>query len=713
MLRLAWVALVIVIGTAPFQRAMADEKKQDDAAAQKMAGTKKATIDADTLAWAKEVVDTRLPQAPDAPDLTGGRGWLNVAKPLSLRGALKGKVVVLDFWCYCCINCIHVLPDLEALEKKYKDQAFAVVGVHSAKFEHEKDDRAIREAIARYEIHHPVVNDADFKIWRAYDASAWPTFAIITPNGKLLGMLSGEGNRGELDALTHVLLERFRKIGELNTKPLPIQLAREAKVARMLSYPGKVCVDAKRGSLFVADSGHHRIVELGLNGTFKRAWGNGERGRRDGGPESSDGPTAQFFRPQGMTRVGAHDLYVCDTENHLLRRVDLKTGVVSTVAGTGKQGHARVPEGPGTKTALSNPWDVLHVPGVGLVIANAGTHQLWRLDLKTGMVGAWAGNGHEQRFDHASLMNAAFAQPSGLATDGRSLFVADSESSSIVRVGLPNGPVETWAGANKKPRDLFHFGDEDGKGLGRRFQHPLGVAIADGVLYVADSYNHKIKAVGIRGGIARVVKTRWGNGKPGHANRKGVRTTTFAQFDDPGGIAANGHELYVADTNNHAIRRIDTKTGDVTTLVLRDVPIPMSHAARSAVVPTSPWPVLPSVADVLGGRLDVKAGTPWTLALTIDVPLGWKLTPGAPARWRVKAANGEVLSIGAFESGRAQGSLKAMVPGDHKLIVQWVYYVCTDAEDGGVCRVRAVDMPVTVRASDTGSSTVTLTDRNP
>ena len=492
---------------------------------------------------------------------------------------------------------------------------------------------------------------------------------------------------------------------------MPLQPERDTQAARTLSYPGKVCVDLARGSLFVADSGHHRIVEVGLDGTFKRAWGNGERGRRDGGAQGSAEPSAQFFRPQGMARVDKHGLYICDTENHLLRRLDLRTGVVSTVAGTGQQGHARDPKGPATKTPLSNPWDVLYVPSVGILIANAGTHQLWRLDTKRKELGPWAGNGHEQRLDATEPMKAAFAQPSGLATDGTSLFVADSESSSIVRVSLPSGPVETWTGANRNPRDLFHFGDEDGKGRGRRFQHPLGVAVTDGVLYVADSYNHKIKSVGLTGERARIVTTRWGTGTPGwHDSTRGAQGAV--QFNDPGGIAAAGDVLYVSDTNNHAVRRIDTKTGTVTTLKLHGVPIPMSSAKRRAAGDAAlPWPILPSVDSTSVPALSIRARAEWTLSLSIDVAAGWKLTPGTPARWRIKDTRGKTLRSGSFAAGRASAPLKALVPGVHKLVVQWVYYVCTDGEQNAVCRVRAIDMDVPVHAAETGPVRAALADR--
>src|SRR5713226_6768695 len=259
-----------------------------------------------------------------APELSGGRGWLNTDKPLSLS-ALKGKVVLLDFWTYGCINCMHIIPDLKKLEKKYPNE-LVVIGVHSAKFENEKDTENIRRIILRYEIEHPVVNDADFAIWKAYAVDAWPTRYLIDPAGYIIGRLSGEGGYDALDKIIGETIADFRKLGELNEAPLKLVLER-AKVGDLpLAFPGKVLVDAKSDRLFIADSDHNRIVIAKLDGTLIETIGTGEHG-------AGDGPfyRATFFRPQGMALDG-ETLYVADTENHLIRRVDLKARTVKTIA---------------------------------------------------------------------------------------------------------------------------------------------------------------------------------------------------------------------------------------------------------------------------------------------------------------------------------------------------------------------------------------------
>src|SRR5438105_8633963 len=251
-----------------------------------------------------------------APELTGARGWLNTDKPLTLS-ALKGKVVLLDFWTYGCVNCMHIIPDLKRLERKYPNE-LVVIGVHSAKFANEKETENIRRIILRYEIEHPVVNDADFAIWNAYAVNAWPTRCLIDPAGYIIGRLSGEGAYEALDKAIGDSIAEFRKRGKLNEAPLKLVLER-AKIGDLpLAFPGKVLADAKSDRLFIADSDHNRILIAKLDGTLIETIGTGAHNADDGSFDR-----ATFFRPQGMALNG-ETLYVADTENHLIREVDLK-----------------------------------------------------------------------------------------------------------------------------------------------------------------------------------------------------------------------------------------------------------------------------------------------------------------------------------------------------------------------------------------------------
>src|SRR5258705_8753671 len=264
-----------------------------------------------------------------APEITGGRGWLNTDKPLSLA-ALKGKVVLLDFWTYGCINCIHIIPDLKKLEAKYPNQ-LVVIGVHSAKFQNEKETENIRRIILRYELEHPVYNDAEYKVWQSYGVRAWPTQVLIDPAGYVIGAVSGEGNYDLIDQVVAKVVDEFRKRGELNEEPLKLTLER-AKVGDMpLAFPGKILADAKSNRLFIADSNHNRLVVTKLDGSLLETIGTGTAGATDGAYAK-----ASFYRPQGLALDG-DNLYVADTENHLIRRVDLKSKTVETVAGNGQQ----------------------------------------------------------------------------------------------------------------------------------------------------------------------------------------------------------------------------------------------------------------------------------------------------------------------------------------------------------------------------------------
>lgn len=440
---------------------------------------------------------------------------------------------------------MHVIPQLRGLEVKYRDDV-VVVGVHSAKFPAERETANVREAVLRYGVAHPVVNDRDFLIWQEYACRAWPTLMFIDPRGRVIGRHEGELPVREFDQLLGQMVGEYRAAELLDPRPLPLRLESTLEAPSPLLFPGKVLADGEGGRLFIADSNHHRILVASLAGDVRHVVGSGAPGLRDGPAES-----AQFLGPQGMALDGER-LYVADTDNHAIRCVDLEAMGVSTVAGTGEQGVGQRTGGEATATALISPWDVL-VHARSLLIAMAGYHQIWALDLVEGTVGPWAGSGREDLRDGPPDA-ACFAQSSGLATDGARLYVADSETSSVRAVDLRDRHVSTLVG-----RGLFEFGDEDGVGDDALLQHVLGVCWHDGELYVADSYNNKIKRLLPN---TRLCRSFAGSAEGGR--RDGPAAD--ALFREPGGISAAGDRLYVADTNNHAIRVIDLGTGDVATL---------------------------------------------------------------------------------------------------------------------------------------------------
>jgi DNA-binding beta-propeller fold protein YncE len=499
------------------------------------------------------VVAKRTPapaEGDPAPELDGGTAWINSAGPIRMAD-LKGRVVLLDFWTLCCINCIHTIPDLAKLEAKYPG-VLVVIGVHTPKFDNEKETESIRKAILRYEVSHPVVNDANQAIWRRYGVNSWPTLVLIDPEGNIFKVGSGEGLYDVLDAHIGKLVKTYRAKKMLEEKPLRFELARNSETgASPLFFPGKVLADQKSNRLFIADSTHHRIVITDLEGKKIAVAGTGTSGFKDGPFDQ-----ATFSDPQGMA-LGDGVLYVADRKNHAIRQLDLGKLTVQTIAGIGKQDRIdRVLGGPARETGLNSPWDLL-LHEKKLFIAMAGHHQIWTLDLQKNRVEPFAGDGRENIGDGVPGQ-AHFAQPSGLATDGKTLWVADSETSSIRALPIQGGGiVKTLVGLG-----LFDFGDVEGVGKQVRLQHALGVAYKDGKLYVADTYNSKIK---ILDPATRTCTTFVGEG----GGKTGSST-----FSEPGGLSFAGNKLYVADTNGHRIRVVDLTTRAVTTLTLQGVEAP-------------------------------------------------------------------------------------------------------------------------------------------
>jgi thiol-disulfide isomerase/thioredoxin len=604
-----------------------------------------------------------------APELTGGHGWLNTDKPLSIA-ALKGKVVLLDFWTYGCVNCMHIIPDLKKLEAKYANQ-LVVIGIHSAKFKNEKDTENIRHIILRYELEHPVYNDSDFSVWQSYGVRAWPTQVLIDPGGYIIGGVSGEGNYELIDRVVAKAVDEFRKRGELNEQPLNLVLER-AKVGDLpLAFPGKILADGAGDRLFIADSNHNRIVITKLDGTLVDTIGSGERGSSDGAFDK-----ASFYRPQGMALDG-DTLYVADTENHLIRRIDLKARVVETVAGTGKQSTDYFKQGPGRSIGLNSPWD-LQLLGRMLYIAMAGPHQIWKLDVDKGEVSTFAGSGREARQD-GSLLEAGFAQPSGIASDGKTLYVADAEANIIRAIDVAGGQVRTLVGG-----DLFEFGDVDGSGDDVRLQHPLGLLAVGDKLLLADTYNHKIKELDPQ---RRQVQTVVGTGKPGQAD--GVSPS----FYEPGGLSAANGKLYVADTNNHAVRVVDLKTKKTSTLRINDLAPP----SKPAETETTANAVTPNAEEINLAPQQLRANADGALLIDVELPAGYHLNPAAPQRYAVFVDNGKSISIAEKNATRTAKDLqlplriplRAPSAGSAKMRVQLTLFYCRE-DNTGTCRIKTL-----------------------
>lgn len=667
-----------------------------------------------TTPEAAPMPENPFPRRVKAPGLDGGVAWINTAGPLELE-KLRGKFVLLDFWTYCCINCMHILPELKKLEAKYPNQ-LVVIGVHSAKFLTEEDSQNITDAVLRYEIAHPVINDAQHTVWNRFSITSWPSLRVIDPEGYLVAGHSGEIAFEDLDAFFRTAIPYYRQKGTLDEKPIRFDVAADKAQDTPLRYPGKVLADEASGRLFIADSNHNRIIVTSLDGSWQATIGSGRIGTSDGAFAA-----AAFNHPQGMALRG-DTLYVCDTENHLLRKVDLKQQRVTTIAGLGFQSRsawpglereAAAPErfvGPPRQTALNSPWD-LWIRGDDLYIAMAGPHQIWKMPLDESEIGPYAGNGREDIVDGPLLPRSpyamgwsSFAQPSGLASDGEWLFVADSEGSSVRAVPFDaSKDVKTIIGtAHLESGRLFDFGDIDGAGLTPRLQHPLGVVFHEGALYVADTYNNKIKVIDPAKGTC---KTLVGNGKPGAGDDP-------ALFDEPAGISAARGKLYVADTNNHAIRTIDLHDGQrVSTLVIRGLAAPVAAPAPVAAAepPGTKQVDLPAteVQAVEGAiRFRVK----------LVLPDGFKVAAAAPLRFTVSAeieagpvdrqAIGKAVKVDPPSAEFDVAVPVATQEGQDQVKIAVDYFICRT--DESLCKPGRVVWHAPVRLAAKGSTQVPL-----
>ncbi|MEV5440112.1 thioredoxin-like domain-containing protein [Streptomyces sp. NPDC052682] len=458
-----------------------------------------------------------------APELIGKGGWLNTGGTPYTLADLRGRIVILDFWTFCCINCLHVLDELRELEAKHRDTV-VVIGVHSPKFVHEAEHQAVVDAVERYGVEHPVLDDPELATWKQYAVRAWPTLVVIDPEGYVVAQHAGEGHVHAIERLVSELEAEHGAKGTLRRGDGPYVPPEPEPTA--LRFPGKALL-LPSGTFLVSDTTRHQLVELAGDGeTVVRRIGAGVRGFADGGPD-----TAAFNEPQGLALLPDGSVVVADTVNHALRRLEVATGEVTTLAGTGRQWWQGSPtSGPAREVDLSSPWDVAWWQD-RVWIAMAGVHQLWAYDPAERTVTVTAGTTNEGLVDGPGA-EAWFAQPSGLAVshDGERLWLADSETSALRWVGA-DGSVHTAVGTG-----LFDFGHRDGTAGQALFQHPLGVtALPDGSVAVADTYNHALRR---------------------YDPATGEVTTLATDLREPSDAVLVGEDIVVVESARHRLTRL-------------------------------------------------------------------------------------------------------------------------------------------------------------
>ena len=627
-----------------------------------------------------------------APEIPNGLEWFNVERPLSLLSDLRGKIVILDFWTQGCINCLHVIPDLHRLENEYPN-SLVVIGVHWAKFDHERTNRAVDQAVRRLEVQHPVVNDDFEYLRRAYRVRAWPTLVLIDPLGRVVGSHAGEGIYPLFQPVIDRMSREYGTAGLIDVRPLEVIAKEEPSTPTVLSFPGKVLADQQRRQLFVADSGHHRIIVTDFEGQILDTIGGGTAGLVNGSWDN-----ARFNQPQGMTlSSGGRYLYVADRANHAIRVVDLFQRTVETLAGTGQSTH-RVTPGSPLSTSLASPWDVERV-GDQIFVAGAGRHQIWVIELSSnGRTATWvdifAGTGAEG-LDDGPRLSATLSQPSGLAADSSTLWFTDPEASAVRSIELgSNGQLTTLIGEG-----LFSWGDTVGASEATKLQHAVGIELLGGYLYVADTYNHRIKVIDSQSTNSRVVA---GNGEPGLTDGFGGA----AQLDEPSGLSGADGTLFIADTNNHRIRTLDIATGELTTLKF-------SNQQSAALLRRT-------AADEIV-TFPLQTVSPGTLDLTVElfVPTAYEFNSDGTFVLEIEIQNASMSRIEGRSSYQAQGptmpqqfSLIIEEEEDLRIQADATVFYCP-ARNATFCLLRHVQLAVPIAVEDSGVKNISLTHELP
>jgi len=502
-----------------------------------------------------------------APSFVAG-DWVNSA-PLTLA-VLRGRFVLLDFWTSCCGNCLHVLDELRPFEARFAD-VLTVVGVHSPKFAHERSLVAVCAAVSRYEVGHPVLNDPGLVMWQQYAVRAWPTLVLIDPEGYVVAQAAGEGQVSALDAMVRSLVDEYERRGTLRRGATAPAAGRSSTIDG-LHFPAKALA-LPSGELLVADAGHHQVVSLADDlATVVRRYGSGRRGE-------------PFAEPNGLALLPDGDVVVADTANHVLRRLRLDDGSITTLDLPAALRDVRTVTGP--VPPVLSPWDVAWWPALGrLVVAAAGVHLLLGVDPSSGAVEVLAGTTVEGLRD-GPARDAWLAQPSGLAADGDRLWFVDAESSAL-RWLTVEGEVGTAVGEG-----LFDFGHVDGPAASARLQHPLGVTmLADGSVAVCDTYNGAVRRYDPAGGVV----------------------STLARYlGEPSGAVLVDGSLVVVESAAHRLVRPVPSSESLTgpALTVTRPPTDLASGAVSLLVAFAPAP---------GRKLDDRYGPSTALSVTASPP---------------------------------------------------------------------------------------------
>lgn len=600
--------------------------------------------------------------------------WFNVSRPLELSD-LKDRIILLDFWTYACVNCTQTIPEIKKLEKEFGSK-ITVIGVHSGKFDNEKDFASIKKAILKHDITHPVINDSQLRVWNNFQVTAWPTFILINPHGNVVKTYVGENEAEKIKGDVKKLISKFKY--QINRDPLPIVFEKFGMIGNVLDFPTKLQYAADFSyksrhvpAIFIANSGQNNIVVSSLTGDIITKIGSTKEGFEDG---SFD--VASFREPQGLLYSDGK-LYVADKGNHALRVVDFKEGKVSTLIGSGQKGEGvEKSEFIEAKNFdLASPTDIEFFPDKNnIAIANSGTHQILSYNIQKQMISILAGNGSEG-IDDGKYPENSLAQTSDMSAYGRKLYFVDSESSSL-RVLDENGDVKTLIG-----KGLFEFGQANGDKSKALMQHPLGLVVDDTGAYISDSFNHVIRKYDF---ASKQIRNLIGAGK------RGANVGGNTQFDEPEGIVTVLDRFYVADSNNNRILIVGRGTLNSELL---DIMPPLKLPKEGFLQ------YLPNLQK----SADAKVKTDSEIAIKINVKEGWKINETGPSFINllemVKDTKANMVTSFDWHSIKAKEMKLPKLESGKDYLLQGTIYYCEDKKNS-LCYIKSYEQKVTADSDE-------------
>ena len=599
--------------------------------------------------------------------------WINSSRNIN-SSDLQDRIILVDFWTYACINCLHMVPEIKKLEEEFGNK-LTVIGVHSGKFDNEKQFENIKKAVLKYDISHLVVNDADLKIWKSFNISSWPTFVLLDPKGKIIKQYQGEVSGTIIKEDIEKLIKKYNY--SLNRDELPIVLEKNKAIDRILRFPSGIEFakdfsyknSPKNNSLIVSNTGKNTISVISLDGETLLEIGSGNSNLEDGEIEK-----ASFNSPRGLL-FKDDILYVADTGNHAVRKVDFKSGQVTTVIGTGTKGLALAENNKATKAELASPWDLEFFPDNNhIIISNAGTHQLLKYNISEETIIPFAGSGEEELID-GKYPNNALAQPSGLSAASGNLYFVDSETSSLRSVNK-EGMVETLIG-----KGLFNFGHKDGDKEEALMQHPVGLSADDTGIYISDTHNNIIRKFDF--------KTKELSDYSGSVRGDEVGNKKSTLYNEPEAMVSVLDKFYICDTNNGRIVELERKSGNSKLL---------------DVIPKSKMPIeglleyLPNLAKIPTKIVKSKS----EIKISFVMKDGWKINDSSPSFFNlVEVKNNQEANLIASFDGEIIKSGAIILPKLSKKNIYYLHgtvYYCEDKENA-LCLIKSYEQKLIPKSS--------------